>query len=281
MSIVRRASLEEFVASAVGRYVAGRSWVCFHAGTVSGAILWGRVELEDARTLLELAPATFAPGDEPHMVLWEARGVTNVDTGAFDLVEQYFAKYHQAILTKLTRYALVYPEGLLPAAQGYFDLIPWPWPRSTFTDRQSALAWLGVDGLAAELDEAEHVAREAFTDASCRLIVGPEARWFEFAGTPAVSLDRHRAPRFLLQALARARLERPGQALAVPSLFATGWPEQTIRKESAANRVYVAMSTLRSLGLRDVIISREDGYLLRPDVTVSRAPSPSRLRPAG
>jgi hypothetical protein len=283
---VRRATPDEFVSEAVGRYLPGRSWVCFHAGPVSGAILWGHVELDDARVLLDLAPATHTEREVPHVVLWEARDVTIVDTGVFPLVASYIAEHSAAILAKLTRFALVHPDDLPSVvAAGFLDAVPGRVPRRAFPDRQSALAWLGVETTAEALAAAERVARKARTGGSYRLQLGPEARWFRFAGADSqvVSLQRHRAPRLMLVALARARLATPGESLTVQALFEVGWPGQAIRADSAAHRVYVALSTLRARGLRDVLIGGAGGYHLRSDVTVAveagsaRARGPRRL----
>ncbi len=39
---------------------------------------------------------------------------------------------------------------------------------------------------------------------------------------------------------------------------------------AAANRVKVALSTLRKLGMRDVILHRDDGWLLDPGLPLNR-----------
>ncbi|MEM6991151.1 MAG: hypothetical protein AAF721_11655 [Myxococcota bacterium] len=40
---------------------------------------------------------------------------------------------------------------------------------------------------------------------------------------------------------------------------------------AGANRVYVALTTLRKLGLRDYLLSQDDGYLLDPAMPIARA----------
>jgi tetratricopeptide (TPR) repeat protein len=45
--------------------------------------------------------------------------------------------------------------------------------------------------------------------------------------------------------------------------------ERSLHALHAANRVYVAVSTLRSLGLRDVVLSGGDGYLIDPEVDIA------------
>ena len=55
------------------------------------------------------------------------------------------------------------------------------------------------------------------------------------------------------------------------ALIACGWPGERIVAKSGASRVYVALSTLRKLGLRDLLLSRDDGYLLDAQVGVGFA----------
>jgi hypothetical protein len=48
-----------------------------------------------------------------------------------------------------------------------------------------------------------------------------------------------------------------------------GWPGERIGADAAANRVRVALTTLRKLGLRDVIKTGQGGYLLDPAMAVT------------
>ena len=52
------------------------------------------------------------------------------------------------------------------------------------------------------------------------------------------------------------------------ALQSAGWPGERMHPEAASNRVYVAITTLRKLGLKPVLVRRDDGYLLDPEVTV-------------
>ena len=69
-----------------------------------------------------------------------------------------------------------------------------------------------------------------------------------------------------LAALVEQRMCRPGTALAIGSLIARGWPGERILPTAGASRVYVAIATLRGLGLRSLISKNRDGYLLEPAV---------------
>jgi hypothetical protein len=64
------------------------------------------------------------------------------------------------------------------------------------------------------------------------------------------------------------RLAQPTVALPWDQLFASGWPGERVHAASARNRVKVAISTLRSMGLRDAIAHDGNGYLLDPALEV-------------
>ena len=46
------------------------------------------------------------------------------------------------------------------------------------------------------------------------------------------------------------------------AVLAAGWPGERVRDSTGANRVHVALSTLRNLGLRPFLVSGPDGYAL-------------------
>jgi serine/threonine protein kinase/predicted ATPase/Tfp pilus assembly protein PilF len=104
-----------------------------------------------------------------------------------------------------------------------------------------------------------------------RVMVAASGRWFEVPGAARVSLQRRRALRLILQALLDRRIDAPNVALTQPELLEAGWPGEKVKHEAGTLRVYNAVSTLRKLGLRQVLLSRDDGYLLDPGVDFERA----------
>ncbi len=102
------------------------------------------------------------------------------------------------------------------------------------------------------------------------LVVGPAGLWFRPPHGERVALDRRRQLAKILDRLAGERLARPGSALDWDALLAAAWPGERVLPEAAAHRVRVAVSTLRKLGLRDVLRTSEDGYLLVPEVPAIR-----------
>lgn len=82
------------------------------------------------------------------------------------------------------------------------------------------------------------------------------------------SLEKRRSVRLVLRRLVDGRRETPAKPLTVDELLAAGWPGERVLREAGASRVYVALGTLRKLGLRDVIVSRDGGYFIDPRVDV-------------
>jgi transcriptional regulator of acetoin/glycerol metabolism len=106
------------------------------------------------------------------------------------------------------------------------------------------------------------------TPSSSALTIARDGSWMRTAGREVVSLRRRENLGLLLRALAQARRDRPGRALSIEDLFRAGWPDQRIDAKAAAGRVYVALTSLRNLGLRDVLTRNDDGYLLDPGAEV-------------
>ena len=76
----------------------------------------------------------------------------------------------------------------------------------------------------------------------------------------------------------RGRVSRPQASPLGAGAFRSGVARSNNPGGSAAHRVYVALSTLRTLGLRDVLISTAGGYHLRSDVTVAVMDGSARAR---
>ncbi len=72
------------------------------------------------------------------------------------------------------------------------------------------------------------------------------------------------------RALLERRATAPGVAVSVDEIVAQAWPGERLRAEAAKNRVRVAIAALRSLGLREVLLSRDAGYVLDPAVVLVR-----------
>ena len=81
-----------------------------------------------------------------------------------------------------------------------------------------------------------------------------------------VELSRRKAPRLLLLALARSRLDSPGRASSRDELVEAGWPGERMSDYAADKRLRTTIWTLRRLGFERLLLTRDEGYLLDPFV---------------
>ncbi len=96
--------------------------------------------------------------------------------------------------------------------------------------------------------------------------LGRDAEWLEAPNGMRHALGARRTLRRLLLALAESRRTRAGAALTVDELLQAGWPGEDPLPEAGQNRVYVAISTLRKLGLGEHLQRWDGGYRFDPAV---------------
>lgn len=101
------------------------------------------------------------------------------------------------------------------------------------------------------------------------MVVGPEGRWLVLEDGTRHELARHGPVRRMLWSLAIAKTERPGHAMTTLELVEAGWPGEKMRHEAATLRVYTTVRRLRALGLGDILLTRDDGYLFDPETTIT------------
>lgn len=73
-----------------------------------------------------------------------------------------------------------------------------------------------------------------------------------------------RAHRRIVLALVEKHRNAAGEPLTVWDLLLAGWPGEKLSRDAGANRVYVAVASIRQLGLREIIERFDDGYRLSP-----------------
>lgn len=101
-------------------------------------------------------------------------------------------------------------------------------------------------------------------NAALSLEVGPECAWFSVRGQARVDLRRRGSLRRILEALVEQHGAAAGRSLDQRQLLARGWPNERLLADAASKRLRVAVATLRKLGLRELLITRDDGYTLDP-----------------
>ncbi len=100
------------------------------------------------------------------------------------------------------------------------------------------------------------------------LVLGPGGGWFHAPdGTCHHLVGRGPFKRILLR-LAQERLKPDGQPLDVTALLEAGWPGQKVSRSAGLNRVYVAIATLRKMGLRGALQRDDQGYRIDPAIPV-------------
>jgi len=100
------------------------------------------------------------------------------------------------------------------------------------------------------------------------LTVAEGGAWFSLGGA-SVPLNERSLLRKLLWALCEHSVRRPTERVPVGVLIAAAWGDQRLGPKVAANRLYVAVSALRKLGLREVLKGDRAGYVLDARVEVA------------
>jgi hypothetical protein len=102
------------------------------------------------------------------------------------------------------------------------------------------------------------------------LAVGEDGSWFSRSGAGSVSIAHRRSLCRLLAILADQRAARPGTPLGYAEITEAMWPGERILPGAAKSRIHVAISTLRKLGLGELVRGGSDGYYLDPSAELSR-----------
>ncbi|MEM9187893.1 MAG: hypothetical protein AAGF12_01855 [Myxococcota bacterium] len=119
--------------------------------------------------------------------------------------------------------------------------------------------------LAVQLFGAQPI--QAATPSRHALRVSPDRATFCPPGSDErVPLDRRPSLQRVFAFLVEEKLRDPSASHPWESLLTAGWPGEKILSTAGAHRVRVAVSTLRKLGLRDVLVTTETGYRLDPAV---------------
>lgn len=98
------------------------------------------------------------------------------------------------------------------------------------------------------------------------LRVSLAGNWFELSGGARVSAPAK--PCRVLRSLADQQRRAPGTPRSIGALLEDGWPGEKMHPDAGAKRVHTAIWHLRRLGLKDVILRVDGGYLLDPSLAV-------------
>jgi hypothetical protein len=121
------------------------------------------------------------------------------------------------------------------------------------------LAWLAARWLSHRLERFA-LARPAPADEPTgELVVDRQGRWLSRPGGALKSLARRR----VMSRIAAALIAAGEEGLSVREMFAAGWPGESIRHESARNRVWVTVARMRALGFGSALVHDGNRYHLR------------------
>jgi tetratricopeptide (TPR) repeat protein len=93
-------------------------------------------------------------------------------------------------------------------------------------------------------------------------------RWFQPPRRDRVELRRRPNLQAILAHLVERARIAPGAPTSVAALLAAGWPGEKVIPKAGRARTHVAMSTLRKLGMREVLVNVDGGYLLDPAAVI-------------
>jgi predicted ATPase len=234
------------------------------------ALRRGEVDRAESETREGTALARLANDHETLCVALMWRGTVLAMADRADEADAVFDQA-QALIGRVSRpgfdYALAVHRCQAMVANGAHEAA-----RETAAD---IIAGAGVHGDHGEVHAATVVLHDAIRfriEAGAAdgdsLLLPADANWFQLGDGARVVLKRRRAPRYILARLAQHRVLAPGQGLSLWDLAEAGWPGEELHPDVASNRVYVALATLRKLGLESALVRRGGGYAIAPELNV-------------
>jgi hypothetical protein len=113
------------------------------------------------------------------------------------------------------------------------------------------------------------------------LTVGPELGWVRPPDGARLDLARKPVLQKVIAALLAAHRDQRGRPLTTRALLAAVWPDDRSDRAALENRLWVAVSALRRLGLAEVIQKHASGYRIDPGVEVADEPAAAPRREPG
>ena len=168
-------SAQEFLAAPYGRYVSGRRYVMFAPSReLIGFAIWGNLDVDDARELLQLCDIGVSARATPHCFLADVRALEFMEPRAFAMFVDFTRRHRAVLAKKVIRKAELIPSGMVGALiAGFAQVAELPHPDQAFEDADEALAWLEVPaGSRAKLLAQVDAIRDASsgTDATLRRV---------------------------------------------------------------------------------------------------------------
>jgi AraC-like DNA-binding protein len=143
---MRVVEVERYRFAPVGCCVALRRTLAFCAEPgLWGFSAWSAPSCDDIEQLVSFIALDLAPCVAPHATLVDMRALEAGDLSTFAPLIRHAASHHDIATTKVTRMAVVRPDGLLGmTVAGFFQVVPVPYPVQIFTDFYEAAGWADV-----------------------------------------------------------------------------------------------------------------------------------------
>jgi tetratricopeptide (TPR) repeat protein len=118
----------------------------------------------------------------------------------------------------------------------------------------------------ARVRHARSVLAAAIAKGGTSLEIACDGRWFVGVDGVRVDLSRRGPLRRALSLLGQRRVEAPGTGVPWRAVLGAAWAGERMTAEAGFSRVRNALFQLRKLGLKDALLTRDDGYLLDPGI---------------
>ncbi len=152
------------------------------------------------------------------------------------------------------------------------------WPTGQLTVCDEDLKYTGEPQRLVQTSEQSSQGMSSTTPlgTATHLVIAHNGGWFAIGNEPLVDIRTRFALTRILRALVQQRAKDHEETVSIDTLVEAGWPGEKLLNDSGTNRLYVAVATLRKLGLRDGVERREGGYRLAPhwSVAVSESETP-------
>jgi AraC-like DNA-binding protein len=155
--------IADYCTDIVGSYLQVPNGLVFCATPeVWGWALWGRPSTADVARIPPLINLELGPSVPPHASIVDLRHLEAASPSSFMGLARYLQENASAIGERLSRVALVRPDGFLGMiVAGFHDVIGGRYPVRVFEDLPAAAAWVEGGHLVGELDAVIAGARQS------------------------------------------------------------------------------------------------------------------------
>lgn len=94
--------------------------------------------------------------------------------------------------------------------------------------------------------------------------------WFKASQGKVVQLEKTRLLRVLLVTLVDSHEREPRAIVSRETMISALWPGESMSDRSADNRLNVAITKLRQLGLEKLVLRSDEGWQLAPETPLTR-----------